>query len=190
LVLSAAKLLRSGEGAIGVTDDTGARPAGNRVEERVLAILGAPASDRPALLRGLERDVPDGLSTLAQVATREPSLADEALGLFASAAERLTPEDVDALLGTEDGPELRALLLAIGATRCDDVIDILEMRIPDVVAQYMMHVDWADDEALLDLVEVLASLRTAMALWSLDGMAQRFPGLVGDRARQALEEVD
>lgn len=173
-----------------MTDDTDARRAGNRVEDRVLAILGAPTSDRPTLLRGLGREVPDGLSALAQVAAREPSLADDALEQFAAAAERLTAEDIDSLLETEDGPELRAVLLALGATRCEDVIEILEMRVPDVVAQYMMHVDWADDAALLDLVEVLACLRTAMALWSLDGMAQRFPGLVGDRARQALEDAD
>ncbi len=171
-----------------MTDDTGSCLGGNRVAERVRACLALPEGERPARLRGLEKEIPEGLSVLAQVAAHDESLAETALAHFATAAERLSPEEVDLLLETEDGPELRALLLALGRTRCEDVIEILEMRVPDVVAQYMMHVDWADDAALLDLVDVLACLRTAMALWSLDGMSQRFPGAVGERARRALEE--
>lgn len=160
-------------------------------DARVRDVLAAPECDRPAVLHALARDVPHGVRALARIAVgADGALGEEARRLFGDEAERFDRDDIDRILRTEDGVALRAVLLALGSARCADVMEILEARVPDVVAQYMMHVDWGDDAELLDLVRVLASVSTAMALWSLAEIVHYFPGSVGEAAEEALAGID
>jgi hypothetical protein len=159
-----------------------------QADPRVQEALALPEAERDALLEELVREIPSGLGLLARLAALGGDIGESALRQFCAVADRLDMEDVDELLATADPAQLRAVILALGRCECPDVLLILEERVPDVVAQYMMLVDWADERELLDLVEVLGVLRTAMALWSLDGMAGRFSGPIGERARQLLDE--
>ncbi len=149
-----------------------------------------PGEDALNTLRAWAREGPDGLLRLAEVAATDSPVADEATALFGAALVSAPADAVTELFGTPEPDRLRALLVAVGKTGSDPLLELVDEHEPDVVAQYMMLLDWADDAVLLDLVDVLGTLRSAMSIWSLEEIAQRFPGEIGDRAKGLLGYAD
>jgi len=168
----------SDSGEAGVTPDRPGAPS--------LLVLERPGEDAIRTLKSWATEGPQGLLRLAEVAGADCPLADEAAALFGSALERATPDETATLLLTTEPERLRAVLIAIGKSGSERLLELVDEHEPDVVAQYMMLLDWADDDALLDLVDVLGTLRSAMSIWSLEEIAQRFPGEIGDKSKGLL----
>lgn len=162
-----------------------------RTDEAVLAeILASESHDLDKWISELRARGACPLRALANVAGSDSPMAEEAAGALGAAASEATGEELEALFADPDQTWLRRLLMAIGRSRCKVLLEITEEREPDPMAEYMMMLDWADDAELVDLANVLGCLRTDKALWSLEEMAARFAGPVGERARALLEETD